>query len=220
MISTKKYDIIYSLGSNCACALYLNKNNQRSTSGPFDWICGISFKDRINLILNDFNSWLDINNLSKLPEQIKTEKNQRYKDESNGCIFPHDFPINQSLEEALPLVKEKYTRRINRFYNNLNYKEKSLLIWFSLDTKLSNSEIEWASNELNKKFNKQIDIVIIEHDDDLINKEPIVNQITPSSCKISLFGKNINDTAEFTKGNMNIFLGFFERVILKYFWGR
>ncbi len=51
MINKHKYDIIYSLGSNCACALYLNKYALRTTSGPFDWVSEMSFENRIDLIL-------------------------------------------------------------------------------------------------------------------------------------------------------------------------
>lgn len=34
----KKYDIIYSIGRDCACASYLQQNGLRLTSGPFDWL--------------------------------------------------------------------------------------------------------------------------------------------------------------------------------------
>ena len=142
MINTKKYDIIYSLGSNCACALYLNKNNLRATSGPFDWIDGITFKDRINFILNDFNDWLNPNNLKKNTPKDDHLKHERYVDSKYNCIFPHDFTLNETLKSSYPKVKEKYLRRINRFYNNLTTKNNILLIWFSLDFKVSKSEIK------------------------------------------------------------------------------
>ena len=58
-----KYDIIYSIGSNCACALYLNQNDLRLTSGPFDWITGVDFNTKINFILEEFKGFCDKNNL-------------------------------------------------------------------------------------------------------------------------------------------------------------
>ena len=50
----KKYDIIYSIGRDCACASYLQQNGLRLTSGPFDWLTNAGFEDRFELMLNDF----------------------------------------------------------------------------------------------------------------------------------------------------------------------
>ena len=33
-----KYDIIYSLGSGCGCAMIMDHARLRSFAGPFDWI--------------------------------------------------------------------------------------------------------------------------------------------------------------------------------------
>ena len=59
------YDFIASLGEMCACAKLLSKLFIRQEAGPFDWICGISFTRRIQLILKDFPDFLNEKHLQK-----------------------------------------------------------------------------------------------------------------------------------------------------------
>lgn len=204
MIRKKKYDIIYSLGSNCACALYLNKYHLRLTSGPFDWVSEICFENRISLILNDFKDYLKISNLVKITPDNKDVKHEIYKNKKTGCVFPHDFTLNLPLQASYDEVYNKYKRRIERFYNNIQQKEKVLLIWFSLDMKISDKEILKASKTLNKKFNKEIDLLIIEHNDDLFNQTIQTKYLNQCCIKISLFAKNKGEIADFTKGNKKV----------------
>ena len=77
----KKYDIIYSIGRDCACAMYMNNCKIRATSGPFDWLTNASFETRMNLILNDFADFLNPNDIKFLPKDpnvINDEKNDYY----------------------------------------------------------------------------------------------------------------------------------------------
>ena len=50
----KKFDVIMSLGADCACAMYMKKHVMRTFSSPFDWLTHADFETRMNLILNDF----------------------------------------------------------------------------------------------------------------------------------------------------------------------
>lgn len=36
-----KFDMIYSIGEDCACSLYMNKLKLRKVSGPFDWLTAL-----------------------------------------------------------------------------------------------------------------------------------------------------------------------------------
>ena len=47
-----KYDIVYSIGHDCACSMYLKKHNLRVVSGPLDWLTSVPAHMRFNLILN------------------------------------------------------------------------------------------------------------------------------------------------------------------------
>lgn len=216
MIKKKKYDIVYSLGSNCACALYLNKHNLRTTSGPFDWVAQMSFENRIHLILNNFTGYLDMSDLKKVTPDNPKEvlKHEIYKHETLGCVFPHDFALNVPLKQSHREVLKKYRRRIDRFYDNIHRNQKILFVWFSLDGCVTDEEILWASNTLRKKFNKDIDIVVIEHDEELFNKKMCEKQPNSHSTKITLFARKLNDTADFTKGNTKLCGSIFKRYAL------
>jgi hypothetical protein len=206
MSKKQKYDIIYSLGSDCACALYLNKNNLRSTSGPFDWVSNMSFNNRVQLILNDFKDYLKLSDLKNITpnDRVHNTKYEVYINNKLECIFPHDFAIDIPFDKSYNEVLKKYQRRIDRFYNNINQKPKVLLIWFSLNSVLSNQDILVANDKLYNKFNKNIDLLIIEHNDDLLNKKMQINKLTENITKINLFAKNQKHTTAFSKGNIKL----------------
>ena len=126
-----KYDIIYSIGRDCACASYLQQNGLRLTSGPFDWLTNAGFEDRFTLMLNGFEDFLNQKYLKKMPKptQFPADKNNDYYENiKNNLYFWHDFPADKSFDEAYPEVKLKYERRIKRFYENI--KEKTEFYWF------------------------------------------------------------------------------------------
>ena len=67
----QKYDIVYSLGYDCACAQYMQSAQIRICSGPFDWLTNADFQTRLNLILNDFENFLEFDDLKFLPKNQK-----------------------------------------------------------------------------------------------------------------------------------------------------
>ncbi len=142
----------------------------------------------------------------KITPEIKTDdlKCEVYKNKKLGCVFPHDFALNLPIEQTYDEVLTKYQRRINRFYNNIKQKQKVLLIWFSLDYSTSIEQIKEASDKLNKKFNKNVDLLIIEHCDELLNKNMQIDYINKNCTKISLFAKKLEETTGFTKGNTKV----------------
>lgn len=164
MNNKNKYDIIYSLGSSCATAQYMQKHFLRITSGPFDWLINVDFKTKIEMILNNFDRFLNLEDLALKDDKIN-KKTAHYINKYNNLIFLHDFPANIPLEESFPLIKQKYERRINRFYNLISKKQKVLLIWYSCDYKTEDSIVEDLCEQVCKKFNKKIDFLIIEHDE-------------------------------------------------------
>lgn len=211
----KKYDIIYSLGSNCACALYLNKNNLRNTSGPLDWVVGMNFNQKIELILNDFKEYCDLEDLEIISTENENNKHISCKNKKNGCLFLHDFPINIPIEVSYSEVAEKYNRRIKRFYNNIFTKEKVLLVWFSLDQKTQEEDIKQASNKINQKFGKEIDILCIEHNENLKEEEIKVQKISKNAIKVELYAKNHENIDGFSKGNVRKCNKIFKQYALK-----
>ena len=153
-----KYDIIYSIGRDCACALYLQQNGLRSTSGPFDWLTNAGFEDRFELMLNDFQYFLDKKYLKQMPKptQFPADKNNDYYENiKTQLYFWHDFPADKSFDEAYPEVKLKYERRIKRFYENIKDKNRVLLVWFSQVHQTPDNIVLELCNRFSEKMGKK-----------------------------------------------------------------
>lgn len=130
---------IVSLGADCQAAVQLRKNNLREEAYPFDWAATIDFESVILAIADDFNHWLD-------PSLLVYKEISIYNTYYN-MNFVHDFPYIDHIEEIfskteisrdglitpdyinyLPLVEEKYDRRIRRFKKLLESKGPVIFI--------------------------------------------------------------------------------------------
>lgn len=166
----KNFDMIYSVGADCACSIYMKKAALRSTSGPFDWITGASLEKRIDLICNNFDGFLNINNLTKMvipSNGIRDNENDSYICSETNFKFFHDFKRDIDLNFSFNEVKEKYCRRINRFYKNIKKYKNVLFIYFSQDSSLDEKNILLFHSQLCEKFNKKIYFLFIQHEEDL-----------------------------------------------------
>ncbi len=128
--------IFVSLGRDCEPALILRTLNLRSEAYPFDWNNTTQFSGICDMIKNNFENFL---NPLFLKHNGSTVLHTHYTIE-----FRHDFPsltpsgdtgivdldaswqpyygglvVNNFLD-FLPIITEKYTRRINRFIELLN----------------------------------------------------------------------------------------------------
>ena len=197
----KKYDIIYSIGRDCSCAMYLQKQGLRISSGPFDWLTNVNdIKDRLKIILNDFDNFLNLEDLKFLPKDpnvFNDEACDYYENLRNGFYYYHDFPKNVSLNDSFSQVKEKYDRRIRRFMYNLKTKKKVLLVWFS-HIPTADEAIISLCEQICQKYNKQIDFLVIENDDmkndDEIKKKLLAPNIVMYKLKTSSLDENGNPT--------------------------
>lgn len=161
-----KYDIVYSIGHDCACSMYLKKHNLRVAAGPLDWLTSVPAHMRFDMILNNFDGFMNIEDfefVTKNPNIVNDEKCDYYKNRRTGLYFYHDFPTGVALEESFPNVSEKYARRIKRFYDNIQKCEHVLLVWFSHYHETTNDA--WAEFAIRfcNKMNKKIDFLIIQH---------------------------------------------------------
>ncbi len=161
-----KYDIIYSIGHDCACSMYLQRNNLRICSGPMDWITGITAPQRFDILINEFPNFLSLQDMEfvhKNPNIFNDDNCDYYKNNRTGLYFYHDFPIGIPISESMPNVVEKYNRRIKRFYDNIKNKQRVLLVWFSHYHETTDDQWRFFSKQLCKKMHKNIDILVIEH---------------------------------------------------------
>lgn len=169
-IKRKEYDIIYSIGRDCACSFYLQTNKLRTTSGPMDWITTADFKQRFDMLLTNFKDFMNpeyFEFLEKNPNITNDDKCDYYRNTKTGFDFYHDFPVGVPFSESFTSVAEKYNRRINRFYKNIKENKKVLLIWFSHYTDTNNKTIVNLCKKFCKHVNKKIDFLIIEHTEKL-----------------------------------------------------
>jgi len=200
----KKYDLIYSLGRDCANASYMARYGLRTYSGPFDWLTmpltmNDDFQRRVQCILTDFRDFWnpdDFKFLPKDPKIFNDEKCDYYENIKTGFWFFHDFPANVSFEDSLPKVKEKYQRRINRFYKEIYKNNRVLLIWFSHCFLTDNKLQMDLCNKVCEKFGKQIDFLIIEHNENLPLGKSEMIELSHNITKYTLYTRKWDE-----KGN-------------------
>lgn len=129
------YDVIISLGFHCATASQLEKRRLRRGSLPFDWILQSNpdFLDDVShFISTDFTDFLGHEDLTPVPS-LPEEEFTAYKSTKYEITFFHDFKgnifsSNQSANKKFfNQVKDKYERRIKRFFEYLNNSENVLL---------------------------------------------------------------------------------------------
>jgi hypothetical protein len=213
----QKYDIIYSIGRDCACAMYMKQANLRACSGPFDWLTNANFETRIDLILNDFQDFINKNDiipLEKDPNMHNDDSCDYYQNIRNGFYYYHDFPTGVAISKSFPAVYAKYMRRIKRFYDNINKHNRILLIWFSHYHNTPDDVLLDASKRICKKFGKNIDLLIIEHADNIIN--PIKKQIADNIVKYNVHTMEFDDAGyPTTQGHIERVLPIFEQYKLK-----
>ena len=110
----KRFDRIVSLGSFCSVAMELEKKGLREASYPFDWMISDRLEEILHLMQNDFADFLN-------PAFIHSEHRKEVCfNEKTGMHFYHDFNGNDTIEAQIPALKEKYERRIRRFYSDIS----------------------------------------------------------------------------------------------------
>lgn len=144
-IGGKNYKHVISLGYFCSVALELEKIGLRNASYPFDW-CISDLAGIFEAIENDFSEYLDLKCMSQYKPCMHIFRNDKYNIE-----FYHDFSAYQPLENQISFVREKYNRRIARFYHDI--KEPTLFVRYIDDKKDDNGyfkELKWIEENKNK----------------------------------------------------------------------
>lgn len=161
------YDLIFSLGDDCACSYYLREFKLQNASYPLDWTGWAPINVPVNLIVNDFKDFLAIEHFEILtyPNEATADKSHHFNlNKKTGLHFGHDFPSNMTLEEGLPEVAEKYGRRITRFYQDIEKAKKILFVWMSKTSEIDSETLLWEHRRLADKFpGKTINWLILEN---------------------------------------------------------
>lgn len=167
MLFDKKFDLIFSLGEDCACSSYLRRFNLQEYSYPFDWLTNADFFTRMDLLVNDFKGFLEKENLVQLDKSAFKgnidEFNDYYADTKTDFYFYHDFDTKIPFDKSFILVKEKYQRRIKRLYHQIQKSQNILTVWWSRNKHQDIDKVKESYKLLSQKFaDKDISILLIE----------------------------------------------------------
>lgn len=219
MLFNKKFDLVLSIGEDCACAMYLRDFKLRKQSYPFDWLTKADFNTRIELILNNFNDFLNKNDLKylKKPEGITDNNCNYYENVKTDFYFYHDFKKDIPFDKMYNAVNLKYTRRINRFYKKITSNKNILFVWWSRDKHLDNNYLREIYKKLSDKFEKQnINLLIFENDEklnDKIETQTLNPNIIKKISNIAKYDTSKPQTE--TQGNLNVNNSIFAEIQLK-----
>ncbi|MCH5296319.1 MAG: hypothetical protein J1E85_01470 [Ruminococcus sp.] len=157
---------VISLGCFCSVALELEKNGLRDASYPFDWLITRDFSKVLHLIETNFDNFLNEDNLI----QSISSRNYYY-DEIQKIWFYHDFSSNSDLHSQMDDVKEKFNRRINRFYSAI--KQPTTFIRYVKNQKDADYINQYSKKIENiiKRFCPHNQIIYFYNDDLVLNVE-------------------------------------------------
>lgn len=148
------FDLVFSLGSACSCSSMLRSSALQFASFPLDWVSGSTLRRRVELLTDRFENWLEEEDL-KLVQNANAFGHDTYINNRTGLCHPHDFDKGIRLNEALPAVKDKYARRINRLFNLITSSRRVLAVWISDPRdgcRPTDEDILWSLQALKTKF--------------------------------------------------------------------
>ena len=208
IFKNKKFDLICSIGEDCACSMYLRKFNLQNGSYPFDWLTKSNFDTRINLIINDFQDFCnkeDFVKLENIRSSISDYKNIEYKNKKTDFYFYHDFDANLDFDDVYEIVKKRYERRINRFYKHINNSKNILFVFWGRTDFIDNEKlIEYYQLLKNKFKNQNIYLLILENTPQ--QNEFIYNNISEFVLKIKydMTSYDLNKPENACAGNVSL----------------
>ena len=188
-----KYDLIFSLGEACSCTQALRKSDLQYASYPLDWLFGSNFNGRMDILVSDFNKFIEQSDLQYSYSE-RSISCDAYLNNKNQITFNHDFPTGVPLEESYPMVAEKYQRRINRLLDNIKNADSVLIVYIETPNNknhTSDKDIICGWEKIKEKyFNKKIDLLYFMNDTTLPPKSVKKENITPNITKVTANYKN------------------------------
>lgn len=151
----KKYDLYISLGAACSTSMVLRRSNLQFWSYPFDWLSGSNLYDRVKIFLNDFEGWLNKEDLEFLKEFNGPIPRNFYKNTKTNITYLHDFKYKTPLDECYDEVIEKYNRRINRLFNQIRGSKSVCFVYIDTpasETAVSDETLKELRQMLSDKF--------------------------------------------------------------------
>ncbi len=130
-------NIIIPIGSSCSVAYQLQSLNKRHQAFPFDWVRIKRLKTITKIIGDNFDGYSIFHEIKKV-NSFPLLDDDLFDDNGNKETFHakniyntmsyHDFSSKESFDSQIDIVKEKYERRIDRFYEVLKSGKKITFI--------------------------------------------------------------------------------------------
>lgn len=191
-----QFELIFSLGSMPIVPSLLTALDIQLMDYPFDHITGSDLKNRTDILLSNFSTFLIEENM-KLSKDIDGVTDI-YKDISNGLTFPADFNPKLPFENIYPTAKQKYKRLIRHLLLKINAVQSILMVYVENpqlpeDEEVNICIIKDTLNRLHEAHpNKSFNFLYIRNDDSI--KDINITEICPSAYCIKLhFYKNFSE---------------------------
>ncbi len=125
----QQYDLVCSLGGNCAVAHNLRWRNMRAFSLPFDWVFITDVKPIEYLATAFANRFSDFFLRENLIQVAGTASHGVvYMDKVSGYYFPNHFLKPISTLEDYERVAQRMRRRVQRLYEKIENAQKILFV--------------------------------------------------------------------------------------------
>ncbi len=178
------FDIIFSLGDACSCTETLRLAKLQDLTYPFDWLLDGDFKLRAGILLDEFKTWFNKEDL-ELVDSYK--KNHVYTNKKTNITYIHDFYNDKTFDIAYPEVKTKYKRRQERLLTALDEAKTALLVYVNSPNKamIANSDFKEISDKLKIKFpTTEINILYFYNVADVLQENAIIKQLDENITKV------------------------------------
>ena len=127
----KEYDLICSLGGNCAAAHNLLIRNLRPAAYPFDWTYFTSEEAVYQLaegFKNKFEKYMLKENLIELPVNPSHPDKIQLKDSWGKIIWANHFIYSNNFDKTFDKVKTSFDKRFKRLLDHVESSEKILFL--------------------------------------------------------------------------------------------
>ncbi len=133
-----KYDLIVSIGEDCACSAFLRNNKLQFPSFPFDWLMHANFETRVNLLMTNFSDFLnkdDVIPLEKTGELAVENLSQKFSSKEIHLL------VLENKKGLLSIKQKKISDKITRFFYDMFSSDNSSALSKVMGNKVLGNQI-------------------------------------------------------------------------------
>lgn len=214
------YDAIIALGERCSTAWALRDLSLQAETMPFDWNGNHDenktgkggLKGRVDLIENHFEKYFELEDLESrpLPPHMAESEHGVVTNRRTGLRYAHDFYKDQPLSENYQTVKEKYDRRVERFYRTMKISDRVMFVFLTLEEGYEDDYLVQQHRRLKGIFpNVRIDMLCLMQNCNFNPTDYEKINIADGLLKINGNFKysEASDNVERLRGNMKLYFG-------------